>query len=84
MQKSTYEPKVKRTDAYLYTSDPGRYYGCLTKVTYFSALVATRAAYLLSEFRCITEKTTKEYEPYVCKYCGEYHIGRVNRRKRAA
>ena len=86
--KSTLPPKATRSDDRLRELDPGRYYGCLTKIVYFTWSVATRAAYYLSEFRGhspvaeLRQKVGIEYEPYQCKYCGEIHIGRINRVRR--
>jgi hypothetical protein len=67
---------VSRKDVALYGHDLDRFYRCLTKQPYFAILVATRAAYLLSEIR------GREYEPYTCIYCKDYHIGRINRVRR--
>lgn len=70
--------KVSRKNKDLYLNDLGRFYGCLTKESYLSIYTATQAAYLLSEFR----SPLRDYEPYLCQYCKDYHIGRINRNKR--
>jgi hypothetical protein len=64
---------VSRKDAHLYQNDLDRFYRCFTKVRYASIIPATRQSYVLSEQR------QKDYEPYRCRYCGDYHIGRVRR-----
>lgn len=64
--------RVSRKDTALYAHDLDRFYRCLTKDSYFAILIATQAAYKLSEFR------GRDYEPYRCIYCNDYHIGRVN------
>ncbi len=76
---------VSRKDVHLYLHDLDRFYHCFTKQPYFAILMATRAAYLLSEFRSrdyyfcryCDSHHTRDYEPYLCKYCNSYHIGRV-------
>jgi hypothetical protein len=45
---------------------------CGSKVQYPLLWIATIAAYRHTEFR------NKEYDPYYCKYCDKYHIGRRN------
>ena len=47
---------------------------CAGKNFYGWALPATRAAYLLSEFR------REDFEVYRCRYCGYWHIGHVKDR----
>jgi hypothetical protein len=42
---------------------------CIGKVAYMSIVPATRQAYVLSERR------RSLYEPYRCRYCGDYHVG---------
>jgi hypothetical protein len=42
---------------------------CRSKTRYRTALIATRQAYALSENR------GEDFEPYLCRYCGEYHVG---------
>lgn len=48
------------------------YYSCRGKNRFGTAWDATKAAYRQTEWR------GKEYDPYYCKFCGKYHIGRHN------
>jgi hypothetical protein len=65
---------VSRKDVHLHLHELDRFYCCLTKVPYAAIIPATHHSYVLSETR------GRDYEPYVCPYCGDYHIGRVRRR----
>jgi predicted RNA-binding Zn-ribbon protein involved in translation (DUF1610 family) len=56
--------------------DNDQYFRCLSKTRYVSLKIATKQSYALTELR------RSEYEPYICPYCGYYHIGRVNRIRR--
>lgn len=51
-----------------------KYYACDRKTVYMAAVPATQAAYNLEQIR------PRQYEPYVCPFCGFYHIGRVKDR----
>jgi hypothetical protein len=46
-----------------------RDHSCARKVSYISIIPATRQAYALSQERGY------DYAPYVCRYCGDYHVG---------
>ena len=48
------------------------FYSCKDKNPYGTAWEATKAAYRQSEWR------GRDFEPYHCRHCGKYHVGRVN------
>lgn len=48
-----------------------RDHSCTRKVAYMSIIPATRQAYALSQ------KRGYPYEPYRCRYCGDYHVGQA-------
>lgn len=47
-------------------------FSCRDKTPYSHALIATRQAYYLSQFR------GREFDVYRCRYCAAYHLGRIN------
>jgi hypothetical protein len=76
-------PHIKKHIEKLYWDVQSRgefdwYFSCKNKMAYGTAWEATKAAYRQSEWR------KRDYDPYICRFCGKYHVGRTveNREER--
>lgn len=56
--------------------DLDEYYSCKSKTQYYTDRQATLAAYMISEW------CQREYEPYKCRWCKYYHVGRCKERRK--
>ena len=68
---------ISRNDWKKYQDRLPEFYGCLTKVKYWTRFEATKQSYAIESIR-----PGRVYTVYRCLYCGFFHVGRRPKHER--